>query len=134
MGALIMAGSLQSESLKQSWAGIESRRTVRVFRSEDRGTVLKLCGWDEEQPLQLSEEDAVARAARQAALAVFKLDLRRAMQALQDGAAAAENAGRGEMADILSVVRVALSGYSSEGSVLWRETVAASLSSLPDPA
>ena len=62
--ALIMAGSLQSESLKQSWVGIESRRTVRVFRSEDRGTVLKLCGWDEEQPLQLSEEDAVARAAR----------------------------------------------------------------------
>ena len=67
-------------------------------------------------------------------MAVFKLDLRRAMQALQDGAAAAKNAGRGEMADILSVVRVALSGYSSEGSGLWRETVAASLSSLPDPA
>ena len=62
--ALIMAGSLQSESIKQSWVGIESRRTVRVFRSEDRETVLKLCGWDEEQPLQLSEVDAVAGAAR----------------------------------------------------------------------
>ena len=71
---------------------------------------------------------------RQAAVAVFKLDLRTAMQALQDGAQAAKKAGRGEMADILSVVRVALSGYSNEGAGLWRETVATSLSSLPDPA
>ena len=56
------------------------------------------------------------------------------MQALQEGAEAAKKAGRVEMADILSVVRVALSGYSSEGSGLWRETVSSSLSSLPDPA
>ena len=65
---------------------------------------------------------------------MFKLDLRTAMQALQDGAQAAKKEGRGEMADILSVVRVALSGYSNEGAGLWRETVATSLSSLPDPA
>ena len=125
-----------------------------MFRGEERETVLKLCGWDGERPIQLPQTDPVASAARQspfiisvicwqhfngafsrqAAVAVFKLDLRTAMQALQDGAQAAKEAGRGEMADILSVVRVALSGYSNEGAGLWRETVATSLSSLPDPA
>ena len=153
--ALLLPGSLQSEAARQSWTGLDSRRTLRVFRGEERETVLKLCGWDGEQPIQLPQTDPVAGAARQspfkiisrtcwqhfngtfsrqAAVAVFKLDLRTAMQALQDGAQAAKKAGRGEMADILSVVRVALSGYSNEGAGLWRETVATSLSSLPDPA
>ena len=63
--ALLLPGSLQSEAARQSWAGLDSRRTLRVFRGVERETVLKLCGWDGEQSIQLPQTDPVACAARQ---------------------------------------------------------------------
>ena len=62
--ALLLPGSLHSEAARQSWTGLDSRRTLRVFRGEERETVLKLCGWGGEQTLQLPQIDPVAGAAR----------------------------------------------------------------------
>ena len=58
----------------------------------------------------------------------------KAMKELQEGSEVARKVGDSELANILCMVGVAVSGYSSEGAGLWRETVAGALHSLPDPA
>jgi len=81
--------------------------------------------------------DYVAVTARKAAVAIFNLDLRKALKELQSGAALAQNEGCTDVANILNMVCVAVSGYSSGGdtaSDLWREMVSSSQSSLPHPA
>lgn len=133
--ASLLPGPLRSETVRLPWAGLEGGRTVRVFRGEEREAVLRLCGWGEGCPsLPSSHSDPVSRAARAAAVAVFRLDLRTAMRELQQGSEVARQAGDCELANILCMVGVAVSGYSSEGAGLWRETVAGALHSLPDPA
>jgi hypothetical protein len=71
--ALLRPGSLRSEAVRAGWTGLETRRTVRLFRSEERAAVLRLCGWGDRGPgIALPDSDPVAKAARQAADAVFK--------------------------------------------------------------
>jgi len=107
-----------------------------VYYSEERDTVLKLCGWKGgKQLLALPEKEHLAVAARRAAVAIFNLDLRRALKELQTGSVLARNDGCPDLANILNMVCVAVSGYTSEGeSDLWREMVSSSQSSLPHPA
>jgi len=78
----------------------------------------------------LSKAGQVSRAA---AVAVFNLDLRLALEVLKAGAVQAKEKGDVNEANKLNMVCVAVSGYSSEGAVLWKEMVGASLNSLPDP-
>ena len=60
------------------------------------------------------------------------------MKELQFGAVQARNAGDSELANVLTMVSVAVSGYTGDNgdtdNSLWREMVSCSLSSLPHPA
>ena len=126
-----------------SWSGVRGQRSVTVYTSPQREAVLRLCGWKGDKQLSAHKpSDFLATAARKAAVAIFNLDLRRALRELQAGAASARNEGRADLANVLTMVSMAVSGFSSDtggpggdsGSELWREMVSCSLSSLPDPA
>ena len=116
-----------------SWSG----KQVVTYTSPAREAVLRLCGWrGDHQSLSLTAPaDHLSSSARQAAVAIFNLDLRRALQELQTGATLARSAGDSELSNVLSMVSVAVSGYPGDTDTdLWRDTVSASLSSLPHPA
>ena len=132
-----------SEARAMAWAGVRGQRSVTVYTSPQREAVLRLCGWRGERQLSAhAHSDYLASAARKAAVAIFNLDLRRALRELQAGAASARNEGRADLANVLTMVSVAVSGFSSDtggpggdqGSELWREMVSCSISSLPNPA
>jgi len=132
--SLLVPGNIRSDAIRVGWRGLDTKKTVRVFRGEEREAVLRLCGWSEHGVhIPASDTDPVSRAARKAAVAVFKLDLRTAMEELQEGAKVARLGGHLELANIMCMVGVAVSGYSSEGAGLWREMVGVSMGSLPYP-
>ncbi|MBN3282198.1 MIO protein, partial [Polyodon spathula] len=100
------------------WNG--SDRQANVIRYHKRCLALQLCGWikrgpeiDVEPFLQSLEVEREWE--RAAAVALFNLDIRRAIQILNKGASA-------EKGDLnLSIVAMALSGYTDEKNSLWRE-------------
>ena len=47
-------------------------------------------------------------------MAVFNLDIKRALRELQMGANEARNDGCGDLANVLTMVSVAISGYSAD--------------------
>jgi len=125
----------RSEVKQIPWTGMKSGKSVSVYCSEERDTVLKLCGWKGSKSLNLPETEHLAVSARKAAVSIFNLDLRKALKELQAGAALARNEGNTDLSNILNMVCVAVSGYTSEGdSDLWKEMVSSSQSSLPHPA
>ncbi|MGH0129785.1 UNVERIFIED_CONTAM: hypothetical protein FKN15_061237 [Acipenser sinensis] len=87
---------------------------------DERCLALQLCGWikrgpevDVEPFLQSLEVEREWE--RAAAVALFNLDIRRAIQVLNKGASA-------EKGDLnLNIVAMALSGYTDEKNSLWRE-------------
>ena len=121
---------LSSEVRLSEWTGLNTTRSVRTFCSEQREAVLALCG----SLADTVYTDNLSRTATRAAEAIFSLDLRRALRELQTGATNARNSGEPELAGVLTMVSVALSGFSDGDSELWREMVSCSLSSLPHPA
>ena len=101
--------------------------------------ISRLCGWRGDRNLTAhAQNDYLAISARKAAVAIFNLDLKRALRELHQGATEARNDGSTELANVLSMVSVAISGYSADAgagdSELWREMVACSISGLPHPA
>ena len=141
--SILRSASGVSEVKAMAWAGVRGQRSVSVYTSPQREAVLRLCGWRGDKQLSAhAHSDYLASAARKAAVAIFNLDLRRALRELQAGAASARNDGRADLANVLTMVSVAVSGFSSDtggpggdqGSELWREMVSCSLSSLPNPA
>jgi len=121
---------LSSQLRTSQWTGVITARAVRTYCSEQREAVLALCGGLGDSVYT----DTLSRTAAKAAAAVFSLDLRRALRELQAGASTARNCGETELASALTMVSVALSGFSDGDSELWREMVGCSLSSLPHPA
>lgn len=120
--------SVSSQVRSSQWTGVTTVRPVRTFWSEQREAVLALCrGLGD-----IVYTDTRSRTADRAAAAIFSLDLKRALAELQTGASAARNSGQSELANALTMVSMALSGFSDCDS--WRETVSCSLSSLPHPA
>ena len=109
-----------------------------TYSSPQREAVLRLCGWSGDKVASLAPAgDLLASCAHKAAVAIFRLDMRRAVKELQQGAVMARNAGDTELANVLTMVSVAVSGYndsSDNDNSLWREMVSCSLSSLPHPA
>ncbi|MCJ8745463.1 hypothetical protein PDJAM_G00130400 [Pangasius djambal] len=106
--------------LRRCWKGSERPTDVAQYHSEERSLALQLCGWisrgpdvDVEPFLRSLEQEAEWE--RAASVALFNLDIRRAIQILHKGASA-------EKADLnLNVVAMALSGYTDEKASLWRE-------------
>ncbi|XP_041102180.1 GATOR complex protein MIOS [Polyodon spathula] len=102
------------------WNGSDRQADVIRYHSDERCLALQLCGWikrgpeiDVEPFLQSLEVEMEWE--RAAAVALFNLDIRRAIQILNKGASA-------EKGDLnLNAVAMALSGYTDEKNSLWRE-------------
>ncbi|KAL0984813.1 hypothetical protein UPYG_G00147300 [Umbra pygmaea] len=116
----IVKSSSGTTENRRCWSGSERQANVLWFHSEERSLALRLCGWISQGPdidvepfLRSLEGDGEWE--RAAAVALFNLDIRRAIQILNHGASS-------EKGDInLNVVAMALSGYTDEKSSLWRE-------------
>ncbi|XP_076979199.1 GATOR2 complex protein MIOS isoform X2 [Tamandua tetradactyla] len=107
------------ESSRHNWSGLDKQTDIQNL-SEERILALQLCGWIKKGtdvdvgPFvnSLVQEGEWERAA---AVALFNLDIRRAIQILNEGASS-------EKGDLnLNVVAMALSGYTDEKNSLWRE-------------
>ncbi|KAM3822158.1 GATOR2 complex protein MIOS [Vipera latastei] len=109
-----------TENLRHSRSGSDRHADIIQYMSEERSLALQLCGWvkkgadlDVEPFLcSLEQEGDWERAA---AVALFNLDIRRAIQIMNKGA----SSGKGDLN--LNVVAMALSGYTDEKNSLWRE-------------
>ncbi|EFN84236.1 GATOR complex protein MIOS [Harpegnathos saltator] len=129
-----MNGFLKSELIHRTWTDIGSNYTAKIYRSADRDKSLLLCGlrfdketnglYDNTYLEGLEREGAYARAA---ALAVFNLCLRQAIEILNRGAT------KMSMTANLDIVAMALSGFSEDRNSMWRESCLKSRSQLPDP-
>lgn len=105
---------------RRCWRGSDRQTDFARFSSEERRLALQLCGWigrgldvDVEPFLKSLEQEGEWE--RAAAVALFNLDIRRAIQILNKGASS-------EKGDLnLNVVAMALSGYTDEKNSLWRE-------------
>ncbi|XP_078094249.1 GATOR2 complex protein MIOS [Mustelus asterias] len=110
----------KTEIYKHGWTGSDRQTDFIRYQSEERCLALQLCGWIQKGPeidvgpflhaLEQGEEWE-----RAAAVALFNLDIRRAIEILNKGAAL----GKGDLN--LNVVAMALSGYTDEKNSLWRE-------------
>ena len=105
-----------------------------MYRSIDRDKALQLCGWrfDKESNAlynnlfleRLEREGSYARAS---AISVFNLCLRQAIEILNRGA------NKMPTSTHLSIVAMALSGFSEDRNSMWRELCLKSRSQLADP-
>ncbi|XP_074540448.1 GATOR2 complex protein MIOS [Halichoeres trimaculatus] len=116
---IIKTSSGTTES-RRCWSGSDRQTDVPRYLSEERFLALRLCGWigrgpDIDVEIFLRSLEQEREWERAAAVALFNLDIRRAIQILNKGASA-------EKGDLnLNVVAMALSGYTDEKSSLWRE-------------
>ncbi|KAM8967903.1 GATOR2 complex protein MIOS [Pelodytes ibericus] len=109
-----------SESFRHSWSGSDKQAEVVHYASEERCIALQLCGWrkkgtDSDMEPFLNSLEQEGEWERAAAIALFNLDIRRAIQILNKGA----STGKANLN--LNVVAMALSGYTDEKNSLWRE-------------
>ncbi|NXX74403.1 MIO protein, partial [Urocolius indicus] len=109
-----------TENLRHSRSESDRQADIILYLSEERSLALQLCGWikkgtdlDVEPFLNSLEQEGDWE--RAAAVALFNLDIRRAIQILNKGA----SSGKGDLN--LNVVAMALSGYTDEKNSLWRE-------------
>uniref|UniRef100_UPI00358F6695 GATOR2 complex protein MIOS isoform X2 n=1 Tax=Myxine glutinosa TaxID=7769 RepID=UPI00358F6695 len=112
---------VKSESGKSEiCVGAEHSVEVVTFKSEARSLALQLCGWrpcgnDGDVDTFLLSLERFNEWERAAAISLFNLKIRLAIQILQKGAAS----GKGDLN--LNVVAMALSGYTDDRASLWRE-------------
>ncbi|XP_015413819.1 PREDICTED: WD repeat-containing protein mio isoform X2 [Myotis davidii] len=126
-GSLVYAGikSIVKSSLgmventRHNWSGLDKQTDTQNL-NEERILALQLCGWikkgtDVDVGPFLNSLVQEGEWERAAAVALFNLDIRRAIQILNEGASS-------EKGDLnLNVVAMALSGYTDEKNSLWRE-------------
>ncbi|XP_035110822.1 GATOR2 complex protein MIOS isoform X2 [Callithrix jacchus] len=107
------------ESSRHNWSGLDKQSDTQNL-NEERILALQLCGWikkgtDIDVGPFLNSLVQEGEWERAAAVALFNLDIRRAIQILNEGASS-------EKGDLnLNVVAMALSGYTDEKNSLWRE-------------
>ncbi|OWK06630.1 MIOS, partial [Cervus elaphus hippelaphus] len=107
------------ESSRHNWSGLDKQSDIQNL-NEERILALQLCGWikkgtDVDVGPFLNSLVQEGEWERAAAVALFNLDIRRAIQILNEGA----SSGKGDLN--LNVVAMALSGYTDEKNSLWRE-------------
>ncbi|XP_076291746.1 GATOR complex protein mio isoform X1 [Lasioglossum baleicum] len=127
-------GALKSELMYCPWSDIGSNHTAKIYRSTDRDKGLLLCGWrfdkDTNTPydnLFLERLEREGEYPRAAAIAVFNLCLRQAIEILNRGAS------KMSMSTNLNIVAMALSGFSEDRNSMWRESCLKCRSQLSDP-
>lgn len=121
-----------TESVRSSWSGSDRQADVVHYVSEERSLALQLCGWrkkgsDTDIGPFLTSLEQEGEWERAAAIALFNLDIRRAIQILNKGA----STGKGDLN--LNVVAMALSGYTDEKNSLWREMCSSLRNQLSNP-
>ncbi|XP_074659239.1 uncharacterized protein LOC141911993 [Tubulanus polymorphus] len=107
--------------------------TVNTYRSDARAKSMQLCGWefDKEYSLRCFIErlEADKQYERAAAIALFNLKLRMAIDVLKKGST--HNKKDGSIN--LSIVAMALSGYTDDKDALWREMCGTMTTQLMSP-
>ncbi|XP_053214415.1 GATOR complex protein MIOS-like [Panonychus citri] len=104
------------------WADLPSNAKIPVYKSDERSHSLNLCGWGDKLDSLIENLKAKSQFTRAAAISVFNLKMRKAIECLIAGSAAqVENGGDPN----LSTVAMALSGYTGEKNSLWREMCSA---------
>lgn len=102
---------------------------MKYFRHEDRDKALHLCGWNfDSNSLNkfLEQLEKVQAFTRAAAIAVFNLKLKLAIDILNRGSDIVLGAN-------LNVVAMALAGFSDDKNSMWRQFCAEPKSKLSDP-
>uniref|UniRef100_T1JHX6 Uncharacterized protein n=1 Tax=Strigamia maritima TaxID=126957 RepID=T1JHX6_STRMM len=130
-----------STMVDQEWPNVSTQSpvTTRIYCSKDREYALQLCGWGcDRNGLQLSkfldnlEKDKYF--ARAAAIAIFNLQIQRAIELLRKGAQQEDvNTASSDPGVNLNVVAMALSGFTVEKSALWRRMCSSLRHQLYDP-
>lgn len=112
------------------WTDLPSNTKIPVYKSDERSHALYLCGWGEKLDNLIDNLKSKAQYTRAAAISVFNLKMRKAIDCLISGSSAPiENGGD----PTLSTVAMALSGYTGEKNSLWREMCSAFRSELNHP-
>lgn len=98
---------------------------VMTYKSAGRESALQLCSWrSQKDPTVLERIELDGEYSRAAAIAVFHLNLRLAIDILNKGAARHPH---------LAVIAMALSGYTTDKKSLWRELCSTTKKQLTDP-
>ncbi|KAK6624092.1 hypothetical protein RUM44_010950 [Polyplax serrata] len=132
---VINLDGLKSRAEPLTWPDVINSAYIRTYRSEERDAALQLCGWKFERDSSALVEfvetlQARGMYSRAAAIAVFNLRLRLAIKVLT---AEEENQNKQNKTSNLSVVAMALSGFTDERTSIWREHCVLSRARLTDP-
>ncbi|GFS35706.1 GATOR complex protein MIOS [Trichonephila inaurata madagascariensis] len=125
----------QSEPRRVTWVSINSTECKIIkYTSEERERALQLCGWGADFDSNsfskfLERLEIDGQYSRAATIAVFNLELRKAIKILSKGALSRSYRG---LAD-LNAVAMGLAGYTQEKTALWREVSSSLKSHLVDP-
>ncbi|XP_013399099.1 GATOR complex protein MIOS-like isoform X2 [Lingula anatina] len=110
-----------SEYSYAPWEGVDGKNRLqpKLYKSDERKKCLQLCCWDFDSEAELNtvidrlESDGEYE--RAALVALFNLKIKRALDVLNKGAS-------GTGGDVnLSIVAMALSGFSDDKNTLWRD-------------
>ncbi|GFT39799.1 GATOR complex protein MIOS [Nephila pilipes] len=125
----------QSEPRRVTWVGINSTECKIIkYTSEERERALQLCGWGADFDSNsfskfLERLEIDGQYSRAATIAVFNLELRKAIKILSKGALCRSYRGSAD----LNAVAMGLAGYTQEKTALWREVSSSLKSHLVDP-
>ncbi|XP_018335553.1 GATOR complex protein MIOS [Agrilus planipennis] len=126
--------NVKSDTISISWADLGNsscHSSAKIYRHEDRDKALYLCGWkfDKDNTLsklldRLEKEHAFSRAA---AIAVFNLKIKQALEILSRGAESSFEHSN------LNIVAMALAGFSDDKNSVWKQISAGTRAQIGDP-
>lgn len=123
-----------SDSISGIWNGVATHCRILKYVNEERKRALLVCGWSKDSDSagflkfleRLENEGHFARAA---AIALFNLELRKAIEVLSRGASSKNYKGNAD----LNAIAMALAGYTDDKAALWREISSTLKRELSDP-
>ncbi|XP_066997693.2 GATOR2 complex protein MIOS isoform X2 [Anabrus simplex] len=132
------SSNMKSEQISVPWPDLcnpGNGFSAKIYRSEDRDKALQLCGWNFDADSMgltsfLERLEAEGAHARAAAIAVFNLKLRTAIEILNRGSVSQNKQASSAN---LNIVAMALAGFSDDKGSMWRELCLTSRSQLTDP-
>nr|XP_006821083.1 PREDICTED: WD repeat-containing protein mio-like [Saccoglossus kowalevskii] len=121
---------IRSNQTLVEWDGLDWTLESTMYTSEARTRILHLCGWrfdrDDKSIMEfLAELEEDGEYERAAAVSLFNLKLKQTIQTLNRGKSGADLN--------LTVVAMALSGYTDDKNTLWREMCSALCKELKNP-
>lgn len=78
---LLYSSAETSQAKLSNWTGLDSAKPIRTYHSTERELILKLCGWDKKKMGKKNLNEI----SRNAAIAVFNLDMKAAIEILKSG-------------------------------------------------